>query len=214
MNKRYPSPNINFMPIKPLPDSLYNGLLSIYERTHTYKTSFEVSAFEGTTMSWPETDEDHQWILDNILKFYNIDPSEVLSLEYTVDDTASEDIGARVDSKRRDWGFKNVPNRIPNSLNFTSITRNSIISAHNDHEAGCKINIPIKNMSAANIYFYETDEKYFYPVPVLLNCPAFHEVQNICRMAQFDIPERTFFQIVFKGKYEYYKSTLPLPNGY
>lgn len=210
---RYPSPNINYMPIKPLSDELYKGLLDIYERTKTYKTSFEVSAFEGTTMSWPETDEDHQWILDNILKFYNIDPSEILSLEYTAKDT-NDDMGIRNDSKRKEWQFENVPDRIPNSLNFTSVTRTSTISAHNDHEAGCKINIPIKNMSAANIYFYETDEKYYYPAPVLLNCPAFHEVQNISRMATFDIPERTFFQIVFKGSYEHYKSTLPLPNGY
>lgn len=212
--KRYPSPNINFMPIKPLTDDLFNGLLGIYERTKTYKTSFEVAAFEGTIMSWPETDEDHQWILDNILKFYNIEPSEIQSLEYTANDTNKELFGIRNDSIRQDWGFKNVPSRIPNSLNFTTVTRTSIITAHNDHEAGCKINIPIRNMSAANIYFQETDEKYFYPAPALINCPATHEVQNLSRMTTFDIPERTFFQIVCKGSYEFYKATLPLPNGY
>jgi hypothetical protein len=208
---------MNYVPFKPLTDELYNGLLGIYKRTKTYVTSFEVIDFTGTYMSWPETDAEHQWILDNILPFYNISVDECLNLQYTDDDNELEEVGVRTDGHpRTDWGFKKecIPKRSPNSLNFTTASRHSVIAAHNDHETGCKINIPVLNMSAANLYFRQTDEKYFYPAPVLLNCREEHEVQRLDRMAQYDIPERTFFQIVLKGSYDYYQSTLPLPNGY
>ena len=80
---RYPAPTINYAPLKPLTDELHNGLLNIYKRTKTYITSFEVIGFTGTYMSWPETNEEHQWILDNILPFFNISVGECLNLQYT-----------------------------------------------------------------------------------------------------------------------------------
>jgi len=214
---RYPAPTINYAPLKPLTDELHNGLLNIYKRTKTYITSFEVIGFTGTYMSWAETNEEHQWILDNILPFFNISVGECLNLQYTEEDNNIKELGIRTDNfPRTDWGFKKerVPKRLPNSLNFTTVQPHSVVTAHNDHEAGCKINIPILNMSAANLYFRQSDEQYFYPAPVLLNCRKDHEVQRIERMTEHNIPERTFFQIVLKGEYEFYKSTLPLPNGY
>lgn len=212
---RYPTPHINYMPLKSLTDELYNGLLGIYLRAKTYTCTFEVVDFTGTEMSWPETDEEHEWICNNILPYYGIEVDEILSLEYTAADKLKENLGVRTDdSDRTTWGFNNVPDRTPNSLNFTRIKSTSHIGTHSDHEAGCKINIPILNMGAANIYFRESGERYFYPTPVLLNCPRLHEVENMHRMEKFNIPERTFFQIIFKKPFEYYKNILPLPLGY
>lgn len=215
MTVRFESPHINFIPIKPLSDELFNGLLKIYKNATTHKTSFYVPGFENTVMTWPESDEEHQWIIDNILSYYSIPVDEIASLEYTIDDIDDDTLGRRNDGfHRRDWGFQNVPTRTPNSLNFTTINKTSVITPHNDHEADCKINIPIINMSAANLYFRETDEPFYYNSPVLIHCSSLHEVRNINRMKTFNIPERTFFQIVLKKSFNYYKEILPLPNGY
>lgn len=212
---RYPIPHVNYMPIKPLSDELYNGLLSIYENAKTYKTTFEVSAFQGTTMTWPETDEEQQWIIDKVLPYYNLSVDDVYSLEYMQKDMYDDRKGKRSDGNhRRDWGFKNVPERMPNTLNFTTVREHSLIEAHNDHEADCKINVPIKNMSAANIYFKDSDEAFYYNTPVLIHCASWHEVQHIDRMKKFNIPERTFFQIVLKKSFVHYQNVLPWPNGY
>jgi hypothetical protein len=172
-----------------------------------------VPGFENSEIVWPETATEHQWIIDNILPFYGVKREEIVNLVYKDDDYDSTQI-QRVDSNRRDWGFDKVPPWTPNTLNFTRCTEDSIIGSHNDHEAGCKINIPILNMSAANLYFNASDERYYYPAPALLNVREQHEVENLSRLRQFNIPERTFFQIVFKGEFKHYTNMLPLPFGY
>lgn len=210
---RYPNPHKNFMPVLPLTEDLYKGLLAVYQRITTYISDFYVPGFEKSTILWPETHDDHKWICDNILPFYGVHESELVNLVYDANDDAVDAI-ARHDSDRRDWGFDHVPPWTPNTLNFTRVKYDSIIGDHDDHEAGCKINIPVLNMSAANVYFRESDERYYYPAPALLNVRARHEVENIHLMRDRGIPERTFFQVVFKGSFEEYQSRLPLPYGW
>lgn len=209
-----PLPHINYVPLLPLTNELYTELFSIYNRAKTHTCMFKVEGFENSETLWTETEEEHRWIIDNILPHYNLTLDDVEELVYTKDDEYSEEAKGRYDSDRTQWNFKNVPAWKPRSLNFTRVGANSFIGRHTDPEGGCKINIPILNIRSADIYFVDSDESYFYPTPTLFNVSLPHNVNSIGRVSQYEPPVRVFFQIVLKESFEYWKEKLPLPYGY
>ena len=209
-----PIPHINYVPLLPLTKELYLELFAVYDRAKSHTCVFKVEGFEDSETIWTETKEDHQWIIDNILPYYNLTIDDVEELVYTKEDQYTKEAKGRYDSDRTQWEFKNVPPWGPRSLNFTRVGVTSFIGKHKDIEGGCKINIPVLNIRSANIHFIDSNEIYFYPTPALLNVRLFHNVDRIDRVSEYDPPVRVFFQIVLKKSFEYWKELLPLPYGY
>ena len=208
-------PHENYVPLLPLTKELYDGLFNIYNRAKTNTCMFYVEGFENSETLWTETEEELQWIINNILPYYGLSLEDLQELLYVMEDKENnEAINNRGDTDRAKWSFKNVPPWGPRSLNFTRIGTDTFIRTHIDPEGGCKINIPILNMSAADIYFTDNNESYFYPVPALLKLLSPHRVNNIERLSQYKPPFRVFFQIVLKQSFEHWKEILPLPYGY
>ena len=209
-----PNSHIDYMPIRSLTDELFGELFNIYKRAVTHVCTFEVAGFENSDTIWTETKEDHEWICANILPFYNLTIGDVVDLVYTAEDTNDDTTNNRYNSDRSTWKFTNVPLWTPRSLNFTRLRSDSFVGAHNDHECGCKINIPIINMSAANIHFIDSGEQFWYPSPALLNVNALHSVNGTNRISQYNPPERVFFQICLKNSYDSYSDIIPTPHGW
>jgi hypothetical protein len=209
-----PNPHIDFMPIRPLTDELFVKLFDIYTRAVTHTCVFEVEGFVNSETIWTETKEDHDWICNNIIPFYNLTMDDIVDLIYTPEDIDAGIAKGRYDSDRSMWKFTNVPAWKPRSLNFTRIKHNSFVGAHTDHECGCKINIPILNMSSSNIHFVKSDERFWYPSPVLLNVNALHSVDGTERISLYTPKERVFFQLCLKQNYDFYQNIVPTPHGW
>lgn len=210
-----PMPHTNYVPLLPLTKELYNGLFDIYNRAKTNTCMFYVEGFENSETLWTETEEEHQWIIDNILPHYGLTLDDLQELVYVKEDKENEEASNnRDDTDRSKWSFTNVPPWGPRSLNFTRTSAISFIDHHTDPEGGCKINIPVLNIRAADIYFTDSDERCFYPTTTLFNVRLPHSVNNLENMGQYTPPFRVFFQIVLKESFDHWKEILPLPYGF
>ena len=209
MQLNFPSPHKRITYLKALPDELFNELRDIYYRCSTYVVKLDISDIFVCDMMWPETQEEFDWIKKEILGYYKISEDEVQNLKYKDEDL----IDAGEEINRSTWFKGNIPDYIPNSLNFTRSNPNSITEKHHG-TVECKINIPIVNMGQACIRFLDTEERCWYPSPALLNIAYDHDVKGLERLEEFNIKERVFFQIVLSKPYQHYSDTLIRPNGW
>jgi hypothetical protein len=209
MKINLPSPHKRITYLKALPDELFNELRDIYYRCSTYVVKFNVPNEFVCDMMWPETQEEFNWIKREILGYYNLSEDEIQNLKYKEEDQGKD----REDAKKATWFTGNVPDYLPNSLNFTRSNPESITEKHHGI-VECKINIPIVNMGQACIRFLDTDERCWYPSPALLNIGYDHEVRGLERLQEFNVNERVFFQIVLNKPYQHYSDTLIRPNGW
>ena len=209
MQLNLPSPHKRITYLKALPDELFNELRDIYYRCSTYVVKFDVADIFVCDMMWPETQEELDWIKKEILGFYKLTEDDVKNLKYKEENL----VDAGEEANKSTWFTGNVPDYVPNSLNFTRSNPNSITEKHHGY-VECKINIPIVNMGQACIRFLDTEEKCWYPSPALLNIGYDHDVKGLERLAEFNIKERVFFQIVLNKSYQHYSDTLIRPNGW
>ncbi len=209
--KNPPSPHQRITYLKPLPDSVFAELRAIYLRSKTFVMKFNVPDLFVCDLLWPETQAEFDWIVREVVGFYGIPVTDIANLKYNEDDMADA-IRDDVDNKSK-WFSGRAGPYLPNSLNFTRFTADSITGKHHG-EVECKINIPILNMGQACIRFIDTEERCWYPSPALLNIAYDHDVIGLERLKMLDINERAFLQIVLKRPYQFYSDTLPRPSGW
>ena len=180
----------NYKACAALPSDLQRKLTQIYYNAESHVVHFDMHLPNGGSFVndqiWPETHDDYQWILDNILPYYGIEYDDVAVLDYSNSGGGDRDA----------FSGGPVPDYEKNSINFTRFTpeRASI----NTHHAGvphvlCKLNIPITGMEQASVYWTETDEGYNYvnKTACLLNVQELHTVMGLNELTE----ERTFLSI-------------------
>lgn len=190
---------------------MFDEVVAIYHRAKTYVMRYNLPDEFVCEMIWPETQSDFDFLVTNVVRFYGISMDDVANLRYEQDDATDASLEPTLDKFLWFSGMQGP--YMPNSLNFTKYNQHSIGGRHCD-EMECKINIPVVNMGQACMHFTASDERCWYPSPVLLNVGVEHEVEGLERLRQFDLVERAFLQIVLKKPYQYYSDTLPRPNGW
>lgn len=179
----------NYKACAALPSDLQRRLTQIYYNSESHVIQFDMHLEMGSFVNdqiWPETRDDYQWILDNILPYYGIEYDDVAVLDY----------GNSGGGDRDAFSGGTVPDYEKNSINFTRFTpeRAEITT----HHAGvphvlCKLNIPITGMEQAYVTWPSTGDEYNYvnKTACLLNVQELHTVMGLDDLTE----ERTFLSI-------------------
>jgi len=183
---------------EPLSEDLQSNLLEIYNRCKTYIFNFshynewEDGWFIADTI-WCENQEDHQWILNNILPYYGIKLDNVAEYDYDLSKPGWNELSGN--------GFENgfTPPWSPNSANFTRYEAGKArMMRHYDNtpQVDGKLNIPLINTDSGHIYYTDIDEKFEYKKmhPCLHNPNYYHNILGIDDLTE----DRVFFSVPVK----------------
>tara|TARA_R110000772_G_scaffold222251_1_gene332733 strand:+ start:4212 stop:4847 length:636 start_codon:yes stop_codon:yes gene_type:complete len=151
-----------FKILKPIPESMHKELVNIYNRCTTYILHFATAHEKYGEMIcdqiWAETDNDQQWIHDNILPYYGL----------TIDNIAELDYSNKQKNDRSDsfsTGFEPPYSWSKNGINFTRWVAGEAKSMlHHDKapHIPSKLNIPVINTEHGTIYYPEFDLGFDY----------------------------------------------------
>lgn len=167
-------------------------LLHIYKNCKSFKIRYKYPGVFQNELLWPETQEEYNWIKNNILSHFNLSIKEVAHIPY--DEESSE-------YRENDIS---LPYR-PSAINFVHFFPGDYVNSHNSKqflvEYSAKINIPVLNTHIATLEFEETKERSFYPSPILINSSYSHKVLGMGK----DLHEnRVFLQLMLKDKFSVY----------
>ena len=175
-------------------------LLSIYKNCKSYKIRYKYPSLFQNELLWPETQEEYNWIVDNVLSHFSLNIKEIAHIPYNEE------------SVQNMKNYISLPYK-PSAINFVHFYPGDYVNSHNSKqfsvEYEAKINIPVLNTHIAALEFEESKERSCYPSPILINSSYSHKVLGMGKDLQDD---RVLLQLMLKDTFSIYYKKLKWNN--
>ena len=171
-------------------------LLSIYQNCKTYKIRYIYPKLTQSELLWPETLEEHNWIVEKIVAHFDLTVDEIVDLPYN-----------KEDPKNRK-NYIDIP-YYPSCINFVHFYPGDYLDYHNNHsfhmEITGRINIPVLNVDKGRLEFKHSKNFSRYPSPILINERHLHRTSSMRERLRVD---RVFLSLMLKNPFSFYYKKL------
>lgn len=175
-------------------------LLSIFKNCKSYKIRYKYPGLFQNELLWPETQEEYNWITDNILSHFNLNINEVVHIPYNEESPENMD------------NYISLPYN-PSAINFVHFFPGDYVNSHSNKSFSvnyhAKINIPVLNTHIATLKFDKSKQSSNYSSPILINSSKSHKVLG---MGKDLMENRAFLQVMLKKQFSVYYKTLKWNN--